>query len=94
MKAKEKSRLRWWEPESGNAEKGVYQNVPILRLYGFPVNGVLSCGFLYEVYAMLSQPVTIEQLARMTDSTVDRVRLALSDLQAAGVQIGRAYNDR
>lgn len=93
MKTKEKSRFRWG-PESGNAKERFYQSIPILRLYGFPVNSVFSCGFLYEVYAMLSQPVTIEQLARMTDSTVDRVRLALSDLQAAGVQIGRAYNDR
>jgi len=93
MKAKEKSRLRLGEPESGKGNQN-NSSVHIVRRQVPPVNPVFSCGFVELVYDLLAYPITIESIARLTDSTEDRVRLALNDLQVAGVQIVRAYHDR
>lgn len=59
----------------------------IVRQSGYPVNGVFPCGLHREVYDLLPHPKTIEQIATMTGSTIDRVLLALNDLEAAGVVI-------
>lgn len=59
----------------------------ILRRSGYPLNGVFSCSFVREVFDLLSQPRTIEELARITESSPDRVQLALRDLQAGNVVI-------
>lgn len=58
-----------------------------VRQAGFPVHGVFSCGFLCQVFNLLLHPITLEQIAAITDSSVERVRLALNDLMAAGVEI-------
>lgn len=58
-----------------------------LRRSGYPVNGIVSCGYVREVFDLLSQPRTIDEIARITESSPDRVRLALSDLKASGVII-------
>ncbi len=60
----------------------------ILRLAGYPVNDVFSCGFLYQVFCSVSEPITLEQLAKITDSSYDRIWLAIHDLRACGVDIG------
>lgn len=62
-------------------------NSVIVRRSGSPVNGVFSCGYVREIFDLLSQPRTVDELARLTESTTNRVRLALSDLQAANVVI-------
>ena len=59
----------------------------ILRHSGFPVNGVFSCGFVRDVYDLLSEPRTLEEIAQQTESPVNRVVLALHDLRASGVII-------
>ena len=92
MKTKEKSRFRWG-PESGRGNQ-TKTSMRIVRRQAPPVNPVFSCGFIETVFELLAYPITVENIARLTDSTEDRVRLALNDLQAAGVQIGRADNDR
>ena len=51
------------------------------------MHGVFSCSFLCEVYNLLLHPMTLEQIAAITDSSIERVRLALNDLIADGVVI-------
>ena len=58
-----------------------------LRRSGYPINGIFSCGYVREVYDLLSQPRTIDEIARITESSADRVRLALHELKASGVII-------
>lgn len=59
----------------------------VVRKVGFPVHGVFSCSFLCEVYNLLLHPITLEQIAAITDSSIERVRLALNDLMSDGVEI-------
>ena len=65
----------------------------IVRQSGYPVNGIFSCGFLCQVFDLLSQPITVEQIAEITESTSTRVRLALHDLTAAGVLVGELSDE-
>ena len=60
----------------------------VVWLSGYPINEVFSCGFLYQVFCLVSEPITVEQIANITDSSSARVLLALNDLKASGVDLG------
>lgn len=95
MSKKKKCRFRWWAPKSGKANEGdSLKAAYIVRYNSLPVNHRFACTFLCEVFAMLSQPVAVDQIAKETESTTDRVKLALHDLQNCGVQIGREEHER
>ena len=92
MTTKQKGRLSVGTTQDGRGlQKGKTSSV-IVRQSGYPVNGVFSCGFLRQVYDLLSQPITVDQIAEITESTKDRVRLALHDLTVSGVQIGEFWD--
>ena len=90
MNTKEKRRSRCTRPKSGRDKWKSNPLIPIVWQSGFPVNGIFSCGFVRDVFQMLSYPVTIEQIADQTESREDRVCLAIHDLRASGVTIGGA----
>lgn len=69
------------------AERTAVNSTTIVRLSGYPVNGIFSCGFVHDVFDLLSEPRTLEEIAQQTESPVNRVVLALHDLRASGVVI-------
>ena len=87
MKRKEKRRSTVWHTVSGRGMQKGKTSTFIVKQSGFPVNGIFSCDFLRQVVNLLSQPVTVDQIAEITESENNRVRLALHDLVAAGVDI-------
>ena len=88
MNTKEKCRPSVSGTHDGRGKQDGQTSILIVRQSGFPVNGVFSCAFVRQVFDLLSQPITVEQIADITGSTVDRVCLALNDLAACGVRIG------
>ena len=88
MSQKEKCRPSVSGTHDGRGKQDSQTPVYIVRQSGFPVNGVFSCTFVRQVFDLLSQPITVEQIATITGSTIDRVRLALNDLAVCGVRIG------
>lgn len=87
MKVKENAVRTAATVTDGRVERTAINSAVILHQSGSPVNGVFSCGFVREVFDLLTNPVTADEIARQTESTVDRVFLALQDLRAAGVVI-------
>ena len=87
MIQKRKSRSRCGSPDSGREKQHSKTLCFIVRQSGQPVNNCFSCGFIHEVFDLLEEPITVDEIARRTCSPVDRVRLALHELRAAGVVI-------
>ena len=83
-----KDRSGCTRPKSGRGKRNIETSIPIVWQSGYPVNGVFSCEFVRDVFGMLSLPVTIEQIAEQTESSAERVYLALHDLRVSGVTFG------
>lgn len=88
MTQKEKGRPSVSGTQDGRGKQKGKTSPIIVRQSGYPVNG-FPCGFHREVYELLSNPITIKEIAVATESTIDRVCLAIHDLEACGVKIGR-----
>ena len=91
MTDKKRCRSRCTRPRNGKGKEK--SSFIIVRQSGYPVNGIFSCRYLREVYEMLARPIQIKEIAQRTHSTIDRVWLAIHDLDASGVRIRRtSYN--
>ena len=89
MTQNEKGRPSVSGTQDGRGKQKGQTSILIVRQSGYPVNGIFPCRFHREVFNLLEQPITLEQIATITGSSFDRVRLALNDLMASGVVIKR-----
>lgn len=87
MNDKRKSRFPVWNTGSGRGKQSGKTSPFIVRQSGIPVNDVFCCGFVHDVFDLLAEPITVEEIARQTASPVNRVLLALHELRSAGVVI-------